>query len=317
MRYRRLMSSSPPVITLENDRWRVGLVPATGGSVAFGQVRIGSAWVDVLRPTAPGDLHQRSLCASFPLVPWSNRIRDGKLLWQGRTYQLRTDPRDGTARHGAATEYPWTVVAQTESTATLEFASQDVYGVNFPWTFTARFEYVLDGDRFTWSMSVTNTDAETFPAGLGHHPYFVRQLTMPDGTVSALPRVQINCDKSYELVDALPLAQAGPIAAHTDFRTPRALGPDVVDDVLTGRTSPTVAVIDYPDELTITMHGGELLSHVVAFAPKDQPFFAIEPVTNVNDAFTLASQGVAGTGVFLVQPGETTHTEFSLTAADA
>lgn len=311
------MSHSPAIVTLENHRWRVGLVPTTGGSVAFGQVRIGDAWVDVLRPTAPADLRNRSLCASFPLVPWSNRIRDGKLLWQGRTYQLRTEPGDGTARHGAAREYPWTVVAQTSSAVTLEFSSRDVYGVNFPWDFTARFEYALEGDRFTWSMSVTNTDQEAFPAGLGQHPYFVRQLTMPDGTVSALPHLQINCDKSYELVDTLPLAAAGPISPRADFRTPRALGTDVVDDVLTGRTSPTIAVIDYPDQLTVTMHGGELITHVVAYAPEGKPFFAIEPVTNVNDAFTLEAQSVAGTGVFVVQPGQTAHTEFSLTATDA
>jgi aldose 1-epimerase len=311
------MSASPEVITIENEHWRVGLVPSTGGSVAFGQTRIGDAWVDVLRPTADGDLRNRSNCASFPLVPWSNRIRDGKLLWQGRSYQLRTDPRDGTARHGAATEYPWAVVEHTPTSAVLEFTSRHVYGVNFPWTFTARFEYALEGERFTWGMAVTNTDHETFPAGLGHHPYFVRQLTMPDGTVSALPDIQINCDKSYELIDALPVQGPGPITPRADFRSSRTLGSDEVDDCLTGRTSPTVAVIDYPDELTVTMHAGELLTHVIAFAPQGKPFFAIEPVTNVNDGFTLDAQGVTGTGVFLVQPGETRHTEFSLAVATA
>lgn len=309
------MSNSPSIVTIENERWRVGLVPATGGSVAFGQVRIGGEWVDVLRPTADSHLRNRSRCASFPLVPWSNRIRDGKLLWAGHTFQLRTDPHDGTARHGAATEFPWAIVEQDDARVVLEFTSREVYGINFPWTFTARFEYALDGDRFTWSMSVTNTDHETFPAGLGHHPYFVRQLTMPNGTVSTEPYLTINCDQSYELIDALPIAAAGPVAPRADFRTSRPLGSEVVDDCLTGRTSPTVAVIDYPDHLTVTMHAGELLSHVIAFAPQGAPFFAVEPVTNANDAFTLDAQGVKGTGVFLVQPGETRHTEFSLTAS--
>lgn len=308
--------TSPSVITIENDHWRVGLVPATGGSVAYGQVSIGGEWVDVLRPTAEADLGNRSACASFPLVPWSNRIRDGKLLWQGRTYQLRTNPGDGTARHGAGIEYPWAVVEQTPTSATLEFTSRDVYGVNFPWTFTARFEYALEGDRFTWGLSITNTDHETFPAGLGHHPYLQRHLALAGGTTAA-PHLRINCDQSYELFDALPVAAAGPVAARADFRSSRELGDDLVDDCLTGRTSPTVAAIQYPGTLTLTMHAGELLSHVVAYAPEGKPFFAVEPVTNVNDAFTLDAQGVQGTGVFLVQPGETRHTEFSLTATVA
>ncbi|WP_430867927.1 aldose 1-epimerase [Demequina aurantiaca] len=308
------MSSSPSVITLTNDYWRVGLVPATGGSVAFGQVRIRGEWVDVLRPTAEEDRGNRSHCSSFPLVPWSNRIRDGKLLWQGRAYQLRTNPGDGTARHGVGIEYPWSVVKQSATSATLEFSSRDVYGVNFPWTFTARFEYTLEGDRLTFGLSVTNTDHETFPAGLGHHPYFVRRLALPDGTTSAAPHLQINCEQSYDLIDALPVAAAGPIAPRADFRTSRPLGESVVDDCLTGRTSPTVAVIEYPGDLAITIHAGELLSHVVAYAPEGAPFFAVEPVTNVNDAFTLDAQGVKGTGLFLVQPGETRHTEFSFSA---
>ncbi|WP_061963312.1 hypothetical protein [Demequina aurantiaca] len=311
------MSKSPTVITLENDHWRVGLVPATGGSVAFGQVRIDGAWVDVLRPTAEQDLGNRTECASFPLVPWSNRIREGKLLWQGRTYQLRTNPGDGTARHGAAIEYPWAVVEQSATSVILEFTSRDVYGVNFPWTFAARFEYTLEGDRFTWGLSVTNTDHETFPAGLGQHPYFQRHLALPDGTESAAPHLQINCDQSYELINSLPEAAAGPISPRADFRSRRELGTDVVDDCLTGRTSPTVAVIEYPGALAVTMQAGELLSHVIAFAPEGKPFFAIEPVTNVNDAFTLDAQAVKGTGLFLVQPGETRHTEFSLTASTA
>lgn len=308
------MSESPAVTIIENDCWRVGLVPATGGSVVFGQVRIDGEWVDVLRPTAEADRGSRSHCSSFPLVPWSNRIRDGKLLWQGRTYQLRTNPGDGTARHGAGIEYPWAVVEQTPTSATLEFTSRNVYGVNFPWTFTARFEYALDGDRFTWGLAVTNTDHETFPAGLGQHPYFQRHLSLPGGEASAGPHLQINCDQSYELFDALPVAAAGPITARADFRSSRELGAGVVDDCLTGRTSPTVAVIDYPGALSLTMHAGELLSHVVAYAPAGEPFFAIEPVTNANDAFTLDARGVKGTGLFLVQPGETRHTEFSLTA---
>lgn len=321
VRYRRSMNSAPPVITLENDHWRVGLVPATGGSVAFGQVRIGGEWVDVLRPTAGGDLGNRSRCASFPLVPWSNRVREGKLLWQGRTYQLRTNPGDGTARHGAAIEYPWAVVEHTATSATLEFTSRDVYGVNFPWTFTARFEYRLEADRFTWGMSVTNTDHETFPAGLGHHPYFVRDLELPGAASAQGPThdttLQINCDQSYALFDSLPLAAAGPVATRADFRSARALSDEVVDDCLTGRTSPTVAVIDYPGTLRITMDADELLTHLIAYAPAGEPFFAVEPVTNVNDAFTLNAQGIKGTGLFLVQPGQTQSTEFSLIAAVA
>ena len=162
------------IVTLENEHWQVGLVPTTGGSVAFGRVRIGGEWVDVLRPTPVDELGEWGRTASFPLVPWSNRISQGRFAWAGRDYQLRVNFEDGTAIHGTGWEFPWKVVESMPTSAVLELVSRDVFGVNFPWPFTARFRYELDGERFEWHMDITNDAHETFPAGIGHHPYFMR-----------------------------------------------------------------------------------------------------------------------------------------------
>lgn len=305
------------LLTIENDHWRVGLVPASGGSVAFGQVRIGGEWVDVLRPTPAESLGRPQDTASYPLVPWSNRIRDGKLLWANKSYQLRINFADGTAIHGTGTEYPWTVVEHEPHRVVLEFASKDVYGVNWPWTFSTRFEYALDGDRFTWGMAITNTSHETFPAGLGHHPYLLRQLSGAGGDLGGRALLQINCDKGYELDNCLPSTGAGEIPAHADFREMRPLGEVFVDDCLTGRTSTTAATVEWPGALTLDLEAGALCEHVVIYIPQDQPFFALESITNCNDAFTLEAQGVRGTGLFLVQPQETRSTSFTMIARAA
>src|SRR5660398_138800 len=104
------------IVTLENDHWQVGLIPATGGSVAFGRVRVGGEWVDVLRPTPAESLADVWSTASFPLVPWSNRIRDAVFSWAGKDYQLRVNFEDGTAIHGTGIEFPWSVVAPVSYT---------------------------------------------------------------------------------------------------------------------------------------------------------------------------------------------------------
>ena len=44
--------------------------------------------------------------------------------------------------------------------------------------------------------------------------------------------------------------------------------------------------------------------HLVLYAPRRRCYFAVEPVTNVNDGFTLHERGVPGTGVFVLEPGE-------------
>jgi aldose 1-epimerase len=248
-------------------------------------------------------------------VPWSNRIREGKLRWQGRTYQLRVNYPDGTAIHGTGTEYPWQVVEQSADRVVLEFSSRDVYGVNFPWTFSARFTYALVGTRFTCTMALTNTDHETFPAGLGHHPYFMRRLTAADGTaVGEEARLRINCAKGYALINQMPDGPAGDVPAHADYRQMRELGNTFVDDCLTDRTAPISASIDYPGALRIDVEADDLLQHVVVYVPEDKPFFALEPVTNANDAFNLDEAGSDTTGLFLVQPGQTETTQFSFAA---
>lgn len=301
----------PEILTLSNDRWRVGLVPETGGSVAFGQVRIGDAWEDVLRPTPEHDLTVASNTASYPLIPWSNRIRDGLLRWAGRDYQLRVNFPDGTAIHGTAKEYPWAVAEASDTHAVLEFVSRDVYGVNWPWTFTARVTFTLDGDRFTWTYAVENTDHETFPAGFGHHPYFLRQVA---GSADAV--LQVEMDKAYELDNCLPSAQAGSIRPAADFREARELGHEFVDDCLTGRRGTRLATMTWPGRLALDWEADDLLEHAVLYIPQGQEYFAFEPVSNANDAFNIDADGVPGTGLFLVQPGETREASFSLTARD-
>ena len=52
------------------------------------------------------------------------------------------------------------------------------------------------------------------------------------------------------------------------------------------------------------MHADELFEHILLYAPEGQPFYAVEPMTNVSDGFNLFADHVAGSGVFVLQPGE-------------
>ncbi|WP_061961226.1 hypothetical protein [Demequina flava] len=295
-------------VTIENERWRIGFLPQMGGSLAFGQVRIDGEWVDVLRPT-PDDVEITNHTASYPLVPWSNRIRNGLLRFSGREYQLRPNWPDGTAIHGAAWEFPWAVADRSETHITLEFSSTGLYGVNWPWEFTARFTYALDGDDFTWTYSVTNDAHETFPAGFGHHPYLLRSVAG-----SADPHLQVNVEKAYDLEECMATGPAGEIRPAADFRESREIGQTFVDDCFTGRTGEDLATITWPDTLTLNFTADAALEHAVLYIPPGRDYFAFEPVSNANDAFNLDEDGVAGAGLFLLQPGETRTASFTIAA---
>ncbi|WP_062383068.1 hypothetical protein [Demequina iriomotensis] len=299
----------PALITLENPHWRVGLVPATGGAVAFAQTRIGDDWADVLRPTSAADLATTTETASYPLVPWSNRIRDGRLLWDGSQYALRVNWPDGTAIHGTGWEFPWEVLESTSDRAVLELDSRDYFGMNWPWTFIARLTYALEDDRFVWTTEIVNVDEEAFPAGLGHHPHFLRSIA---GSPEA--ELELRCETAYALEGMMASSEAGPIPEHADFTQRRPLGEAFVDDCYAGRTGDVLASLEYPGAVSLEITADPVLGHAVVYVPPGKDFFALEPVSHANDAFTMHATGVGGTGLFTVAPGETVAATFAIAA---
>ncbi len=118
--------------TLENEYWQVGILPETGASIAFGRVRSGATWRDVLRPTAESDYDNVSLCSSFMMLPWANRIRDAKFRFRGHDYQLQPSTGDGTASHGATRKLAWQVEKASATRVVMTFDSADYRRPQFP-----------------------------------------------------------------------------------------------------------------------------------------------------------------------------------------
>jgi aldose 1-epimerase len=301
------------VLTLENDAWQVGLLPATGGSVAFGRIADPAAetgWVDLFRPTDPADYGMVDKTASYVLAPWSNRIRSGLLRFAGGQYQLTRSFHDGTAIHGAARAYPWRVVEADGTRVVLGFDSADNYGVNFPWQFTVEVTYALDGPRFATSTRVTNTDAEPFPAGFGHHPYFERGLR---GMVDEV-RLEIPCKQQFELTHNMASAPAVPITESLDFTVARPLGSRFIDENLTGRIPGMPTRLIYPlSDHCVSLYADDIYQNVVVYVPQEgTTHYAVEPVTNANDGFGMLEDGIEGSGVVVLQPGESTSGTYYL-----
>ena len=88
-------------------------------------------------------------------------------------------------------------------------------------------------------LTLTNDDSQPFPAGFGHHPYFVRD---PENRV----QLQIDCDTYYEMQQAMAVAPAVPLTPRLDFRTLRPLNTDEFNDVYTARTAEAAYRLVYP-----------------------------------------------------------------------
>ena len=273
---------------------------------------------DLLRPTPHRRRADPERTASFPMLPWSNRIDAGVLPFAGRVWQLQRNGADGTAIHGAVRQAPWAVAALTDESVVLDVDTADLVGVNFPWRFAARVGYALRGGTLEVTTSLRNMDHEPFPAGFGHHPYFRRALVpvgapLPDEPGE--PSLQVGARAGYALQGGLATGAAGAIPARADYRSARPVGSLHVDDVLTDRLPGPLATLRYDSGVTVTMEADEAYSHVVVYAPRRRGYLAVEPATHVNGGFALHAAGVPGTGVVVLAPGEEIAASFRISVA--
>jgi aldose 1-epimerase len=286
---------------IASEGWQIGILPATGGAIAYGRIRHGERWLDFFRPTAESDYGNVSKCACFPLIPYSNRIRDRRFRFRGETFELRASKPDGTVMHGVGRNLPWRVASADESHIALVLPTVDHDGINFPFRFTARLEYRVRGAQFSIDTTITNDDTRAMPAGFGHHPYFLRHLSGADDAVSLL----IPFDEYFELdKGSLPMGAPQPIPPRLDFRTLRPLASTTPDDNLTSRRDGQPVQMVYAEsKQQITMQFDPVYANLVFYAPEGAPDFAVEPVTNANDGFNLYADGVRNSGVFVLEPG--------------
>ncbi len=284
---------------IENEFWQIGVLPNTGASIAFGRIKRNNHWLGFMRPTPESSYRNAHLTASYVLAPWSNRIRDGCFRFRGNEYRLRTNYEDSTAIHGTANEFPWAVETADRACLVTSFRSDDFYGVNFPWRFSVRVEFRLDGPQFSLNTWLKNEDRTAMPAGFGHHPYFLRALGgQGDGV-----QLEIPCAQYFVLENCLPSGGPVPIPSTIDFQKLRPLGTEFIDNALAGRTPGKPIRFVYP-EAAITLHADDIFENMILYAPTEKPYFAVEAVTNANDGFNLYDKGIPGSGVIVLEPGE-------------
>jgi aldose 1-epimerase len=280
--------------TIENNFWRLSLLPRLGASPTALQANLNGIWTDIMRPTAPELLlgNSSGKFSSYTLAPWSNRIPNGRFTFAGQEHQLRINvPKEQTARHGDVQDRPWTVV-QRGSSLVCDFVSPP--DINFPFPFAMRIKHLFDGKVYKLKMRLENTGEAPMPVGLGIHPYFVRR--------GQNPTLQFAATGVY-LTDSsnVPQQAATAIPQWLEFATPRALESRQIDHVYNGWGG--TADLAWQD-CTLHIEASEIFGHFVVFTGAPDDTIALEPITHATNAFNLAKAGVEAIGHRILEPKE-------------
>jgi aldose 1-epimerase len=113
-----------------------------------------------------------------PLIPWPNRLRDGRYTWEGNQHQTPlSEPEKGNAIHGFLRFANWTCLGQTTSQVDLGHVLHPRPG--YPFTLAVRLSYRLGPEGLTVTTDARNTGSQALPYACGQHPY----LAAPPGIV--------------------------------------------------------------------------------------------------------------------------------------
>jgi aldose 1-epimerase len=162
------------------------------------------------------------------LVPWPNRVKDGRYTWQGQEQQLAlTEPDRHNAIHGLCRWANWELIELNGASVHLRHRVHPRPG----WPFLLRVDvrYALAPTGLTVTTRVENTGPTACPVAAGAHPYLSAGGGLVDECVVTIPGEQyLPTDERGIPVDRVPVA-----GGDHDFRAGRELGPQQLDVTFT------------------------------------------------------------------------------------
>jgi aldose 1-epimerase len=245
-----------------------------------------------------------------PLIPWPNRLADGRYGFDGAEYQVAlTEPEKHNAIHGFLRWRSWEAEEREAARVVMRTAIHPLDG--FPFALDVRVSYELGEEGLTVTASATNVGDRACPFASGQHPY----LSPGEGLID-------ECDLQLAagtriLTDAerqLPTGTEAVAGTAFDFRESRRLGDLRIDFAFTDLAreedgtawvrlrSPDSGVAElWVDERypIVELYTGDTLSE-----PRRRRGLGSEPMTCPPNGLQT------GEGVLRLEPGESTSSRW-------
>lgn len=277
------------VLTLSSSNLELQLSPSRGGAISRLAYLGADVPISILRESRT-PLENVLEAASFPLVPYVNRIRGGSFAFRGK--EIRLEPNmagDPSPLHGQGWLNPWAVEQADEASALLSYRHEPG---EWPWAYESRQEFKVDESVLCVGLSCINRSDEAMPCGLGQHPYF------PCG-----PSTKIDTNVTFAWTideQVLPVAKV-PATGRYDLSDRRICGQDL-DNGFEGWAGRVV--MNDPDwayELELSSPQARFFQ---IYSPASGGVFVAEPVTHANAALNAPEIDWPELGIRILEPGE-------------
>jgi aldose 1-epimerase len=249
------------------------------------------------------------------LMPWPNRIRDGRYDFAGTARQLAlTEPTKHNAIHGLVRWAPWRLVEHGAGTLTVGYRLFPQPG--WDGVLDLSVTYTLGDGGLRVTPSATNVGTVAVPFGYGAHPY-VAIGTTPLAEVELC----VPADLEVRVDERLVPAGTEPVRPELDFRVPRPLGAARLDTAFTGLSRRddaiwAVTVGGLVDRGPVTVWGDRAFDWLQVFTAQGEDEgvvgsrgVAVEPMTCPADAFN------SGEGLVVLEPGQSWSGTWGVTPA--
>jgi aldose 1-epimerase len=246
-----------------------------------------------------------------PLIPWPNRLADGRYRFEGVEHQLAlTEPATATAIHGLTRWRNWDLREHSKNCVVMGTIVGPQPG--YPFTVHVAVDYTLDAGGLTVATTATNFGNTPCPYGCGHHPY------LRAGTAF------INdCDLQLDATEWLPVDDRGlptgqekVVGSHLDFLEPRRIGDTVIDNAFTGLARDTQQrawlTLTGPHGRAVRLWVDEHYRYLELYTGDTQPpavrraGLGVEPMTCAPNGFVTAE------GLLTLDPGQSVTTRWGI-----
>ena len=246
------------------------------------------------------------------LVPWPNRLQDGRYEFDARSHQLPlTEPEHSNAIHGLVRWAAWRIGVREPHRVVMEHVIHPQPG--YPFTLGLDIEYALSEEGLSVTTTARNLGSDACPYGCGQHPY----LTVGTPTVDTIElqapgqRVLVSDERD------LPTGSEPVDGTEYDFRAARTIGATKLDNAFTDLARDEdrrarVRLRDPGGDAVVTLWVDESYGYLMLFTGDTRPdvnrrSLAVEPMTCPPNAFRT------GDSLIRLEPGGSTTSTCGIT----